>query len=240
MRPEQDAFGQLLTANLRGSQEPEVYERDDGYVSLGRGPALYFAPYESWPSAEREASAYVQGRVLDIGCGAGRHALHFQQQGHDLVAVDISPLAVQVCRERGVRDARALSITQLSRSLGLFDTITLWGSFGMMGTPKRARWLLRRFHGLTTDHGRIIAAALNPYGATDPAHLAYHEQNRQRGRLAGQVRIRVRFHQYATPWFDLLLVSPDEMRDLLSETGWHITRTFGDENGAYIPILEKT
>lgn len=240
MQPHEDAFGQMMIAALNGKPEQEVVERDDGYINLGRGPALYFAPFESWSAAELEASAYVQGRVLDLGCGAGRHALYFQARGHEVVATDISPLAVQVCNDRGIHDVRVLSITQVSKSLGMFDTITLWGSFGMMGTPKRARWLLRRFHSITPKNGRIIAAALNPYGTDDPAHLDYQERNRQRGRMGGQVRLRVRYHQYATPWFDHLFVSPDELTGIVEGTGWQITHQFGNPNGQYIAIMDKT
>jgi 2-polyprenyl-3-methyl-5-hydroxy-6-metoxy-1,4-benzoquinol methylase len=240
MQPDQDAFGQMMAANQRGgAHEPEIIERDDGYVSVGRGPSLYFASYDSWSPIEREASTYVRGRVLDIGCGAGRHALYFQGQGYEVVATDISPLAVQVCQERGVRDARVFAVTQLSHTLGLFDTITLWGSFAMVSNFKRARWLLRRFRGMTTNQGRIIAAALNPYGTDDPAHLAYHEHNRQQGRVAGQTRVRVRFRQYATPWLDLLFVSPDELRDILAGTGWQMHQLLGDEHGQYIVVIDK-
>lgn len=239
MNPKHDAFGQMMIANLKGANEPEVFERDDGYINLGTGHRLYFAPFESWSALERQASQFVQGRVLDIGCGAGRHALHFQAQGHEVVATDISPLAIQVCKERGVKDARIIPVTQLSRKLGIFDTITLWGSFAMVSNPKRARWLLRRFRGMASDHGRIIAAVRNPYKTDDPAHLAYQERNRQRGRMAGQVRLRVRFHQYATPWFDLLYVSPDELHTIVDGTGWIIHQLLGDQDSLYIAILEK-
>lgn len=239
MRRDQDAFGQMMAASLRGAREPEIIERDDGFINVGRGPSLYFASYDSWSSVEREASTYVAGRVLDIGCGAGRHALYFQEQGYDVVATDISPLAIQVCQERGVRDARVLAITQLSRALGSFDTITLWGSFAMVSNFQRARWLLRRFHGMTSNQGRLIAAALNPYGTDDPVHLAYHKQNRQRGRMGGQIRVRVRFRQYATPWLDLLFISPAELRNILAGTGWQIHRLLGDENGQYIAIFDR-
>ena len=239
MQPDQDAFGQMMLANLRGADEPEIFERDDGYINAGMGHKLYLAPFESWPTMEQEASAYVRGRVLDIGCGAGRHALYFQDQGHEVVAIDISPLAIQVCHERGVRDARVMAVTRLSPDLGVFDTLTLWGSFAMLSSPKRARWLLRRFRRLTSDQGRLIAVVRNPYGTDDPVFLAYHERNRQRGRMAGQVRLRVRFHQYATPWFDLLYVSPDELRDILAGTGWQVQRLLGNQNGQYIAIIDR-
>ena len=85
--------------------------------------------------------------VLDVGCGAGRVCLHLQEQGHEVIGIDNSPLAVKVARERGVQDARVLSITQASRNkLGQVDTIVMMGNnFGLFASPKRARWLLRRF-----------------------------------------------------------------------------------------------
>ena len=241
MKPEHDAFGQMMwIAHKNGTQEPEIVERNDGYITVGRGPTLYFAPFAAWSAAEQEATTYAIGRVLDIGCGAGRHALYLQEQGHEVVAIDNSPLAIQVCQERGIQDARAVEMTKLTRKFGTFDTITLWGSFGMVSTPNRARWLLKRFYGMTPPEGRIIAAALNPYGTDEPNHLAYQEQNRQRGRMAGQVRLRVRFHEYASPWFDILYVSPAEMRDILDGTGWNITSILGNQNGQYIAIIDKT
>jgi 2-polyprenyl-3-methyl-5-hydroxy-6-metoxy-1,4-benzoquinol methylase len=36
---------------------------------------------------------FVKGRVLDVGCGAGRHSLYLQEKGFDVLGTDISPLA---------------------------------------------------------------------------------------------------------------------------------------------------
>ena len=72
----QDAFGHELLDHLAGGPTWEIIERDDGMFSVGLGAELYFSDYEDWPAAEKQAMTYVRGRVLDIGCGAGRHALH--------------------------------------------------------------------------------------------------------------------------------------------------------------------
>ena len=37
----------------------------------------------------------VEGEILDLGCGSGRHALYLQQQGFAVTAWDNDPLAVQ-------------------------------------------------------------------------------------------------------------------------------------------------
>ena len=38
--------------------------------------------------------------------------------------------------------------------------------------------------------------------------------------MGGQVRIRIRYKDYATPWFDYLLVSKKELAEILDGTGW--------------------
>ena len=163
---------------------------------------------------------YVSGRVLDIGCGAGSHSLYLQKKGFDVLGIDLSPLAVKVSKLRGVRRVRVRSIMEIGPRLGRFDTLLMMGNnFGLFRSFKRARRLLRRFNGITSGKARIIAETRDPYKTTDPFHLQYHRLNRSRGRMPGQVRMRVRHRKYATPWFDYLLVSRDEMKNILTGTG---------------------
>lgn len=236
-----DAFGQEIYAYWQGDPDlVEIIERDDGYVDASYGPALYFAPFAQWWPIEQEAMSLVRGRVLDVGCGAGRVALHLQEQGHEVVAIDNSPLAIEVCRQRGVRDARLLSITETSARLGPFATIVMLGNnLGLFGSPRRAHWLLRRWKAMTTPDAQIIAATLDPTQTDNPDHLAYHERNRQRGRLPGQVRIRVRFRRVVGRWFDYLFVSRAELADIVAGTGWRVARTLDSEGPQYVAILEK-
>src|SRR5512133_4324470 len=91
------------------------------------GTALYLAPFRRWPPHHRAGMRYARGRVLDIGSGAGRVALHLQGRGQEVIAIDNSPGAIEACR-RGVRDARLLSIDEVDGSLGLFDTIVMYGN----------------------------------------------------------------------------------------------------------------
>jgi cyclopropane fatty-acyl-phospholipid synthase-like methyltransferase len=183
---------------------------------------------------------YVVGRVLDIGCGAGRHSLYLQQQGFDVLGVDMSPLAIEVCQRRGLKQAQVRSITQVSPKLGLFDTILMLGNnFGLMGSFRRARGLLKRFHTMTSQQARLIVESNDIYQTTDPDHLAYQEFNRQRSRLPGQIRMRVRYKKYVMPWFDYLMVSQEEMKAILAGTGWEVKQFIDSEKAAYMAILEK-
>jgi SAM-dependent methyltransferase len=236
----EDGYGQMLLAALDGRETIEIVERDDGFIEAAGGPRLYLAPFRRWPAPHRQAMRFARGRVLDVGCGGGRVCLHLQERGQDVVGIDISPGAVETCRRRGVKDARLCSIDDVDDSLGRFDTIVMLGNnFGLFGSRAKAKRLLRRFHRLTTERGRIVAETRDIYRTDDPAHLAYQKRNRARGRMSGQIRLRVRHRDYATPWFDYLMVSRDELEDLLDRTGWRLGRVLESED-TYVAIIEKS
>jgi SAM-dependent methyltransferase len=234
-----DAFGLILIDALDGRSAVEIVERDDGFIATTRTP-FYFEPFRRWKAHHRRAMRLVRGRVLDVGAGAGRVALHLQGRGQEVVAIDVSPGAVEVCRRRGVRDARVCRIEDVDRSLGGFDTIVMLGNnLGLLASRAKAKRLLRRFHRLTGEQGRIVAETRDVYETTDPVHLAYQERNRSRGRMSGQIRIRIRHGLAATPWFDYLMVSRAELEEIVDGTGWQLARTI-DSDDTYIAVLEKS
>jgi len=57
--------------------------------------------------------------------------------------------------------------------------------------------------------------------------------------MAGQVKIRVRYRDLATPWFDYLLVSRKEMREIVNGTGWRIRRFLSSKSTPYIALIER-
>ena len=237
---QQDAYGRIVWDHLHGKPTCEIIERDDGWFDTSGGAPNYFAEFKDWPRHQQSAMQFVRGRVLDVGCGAGRCCLYLQKRGQPVVGIDASPLAVKTCRERGVKDARVLPFTQIHRGLGRFDTILMMGNnFGLFGSRSRARWLLRRLHSLTSPDARIVAETVSVYQTKDPDLLRYHRFNRCRGRMSGQIRIRVRYRRYCSPWFDYLMVSPDEMKAILAGTGWRVQRFLKSSGYMYVAVIEK-
>jgi SAM-dependent methyltransferase len=243
LKDSQDAFGHQLYDLYKGQRIVEVVERDDGLIDPSEDlPKYYLSEYKNWNLREKLAAKYVKGRVLDIGCGGGRWSLYLQKKGHDVLGIDYSPLVVKVCKLRGLRNVMVKSITEVDSRLGRFDSILMMGNnFGLFGGPKRARQLLKRFYEMTSKDARIIAESLDIYkGPISPWHKRYHLLNRRRGRMPGQVRIRIRYLNYATPWFDYLLVSRPEMIKILHGTGWRIKRfILSKKSPAYVAIIEK-
>lgn len=242
MKANKDAYGKQLLAQYVG-QTPtaEIIERDDNLLLVGSAYGLYFSEFEEWSDIERKAIERARGKILDIGCGAGRHSLYLQNKGFDVTGIDNSPGAIKVCKLRGLKRAIVRPIQEIDKfKENSFDTILMLGNnFGLFGDAETARKILEKMARITKPDARIIAGTRNPYSTTDKDHLAYHRFNRRRGRMAGQLRIRVRYRKTVGEWFDYLMVSPAEMREILKNTGWEIKELLDDGDANFVGIIGK-
>lgn len=236
-----DVYGQELWAHFSKREGYEIVERNDGYFSISSGPKTYFSEYKDWGEQEKKAMKFVKGRVLDIGCGAGRHSIYLQGKGFNVIGIDNSPLAIRVCKLRGLKKAKIISINEIDKfKPNSFDTIIMMcNNFGLFGSFNGTKILLKKLYRITSPNAMIIADSLDPYKTDNPAHLEYHKFNRRRGRMGGQVRIRIRFEKYVGDWFDYLMVSKKEMKKLLEGTGWKIKKFIDYKKTHYIVIIEK-
>lgn len=241
LRDYQDAYGHEVYDYLKDKRgQGEIVERGDGYIDVSGGLKAYFSEYKDWPPHEKKAIRHARGRVLDIGSGAGRHSLYLQGKGLEVLGIDNSPLAIEVCKLRGLRNTKVMSITQINSKLGVFDTILMMGNnFGLFGSFKGTRRLLKKLSKITSGNGRIIAGSNDVYKTETPEHLSYHELNRERGRMAGQIKLRVRYKKYTTPWFDYLMVSKEEMENILDGTDWEVNKFIESDGSVYIAIIDK-
>jgi SAM-dependent methyltransferase len=215
-----DAFGTALLDQLRGAAGPVVIERDDGLV--GTDTTDYLTGLD-------EGDLWVLDRagerVLDVGAGGGRASLVLQERGHQVVALDVSPGAARACRARGIREVFAGSAQEAAAGslAGSFDSVLLLGNnLGLLGSAEAAGPYLQTLGALLKPDGVIAGTCLDPYQTDGQVHLEYHERNRNRGRMAGQLTIRVRYQRLATGWFDWLAMSPEELAGLAEPAGWQV------------------
>jgi SAM-dependent methyltransferase len=241
INPKKDAYGQLVLARFNNENSYEIIERDDGFIDLMPGTENYFTEFKNWPKHQKEGIKFAKGKILDIGAGAGRIALYLQKKGLKVTAIDNSPLSIKVCKKRGLKDAKVLSIEEIDYfKPSTFDSILLYGNnFGLLSNKSKAKRILKKLHKITKENAIIIAESSNPYKTKDPAHLSYHKLNQKRNKMIGQLKIRIRFRDYIGEWFEYLLVSKNEMKNILQNTGWRVERFIDSENAFYIAIIKK-
>ncbi|MEV4575007.1 class I SAM-dependent methyltransferase [Nonomuraea jabiensis] len=104
-----DVIGPLRTAYDDGAQRRDAMNK------------------AQWKLAEREAflGRLQDGRcrrLLEIGAGTGQDSVYFQENGLEVVAVDLSPAMVALCREKGV-EAHVMDFLSLDFAPGSFDAV---------------------------------------------------------------------------------------------------------------------
>lgn len=96
------------------------------------------------------------GKVLDVGAGAGCHALALQDRGVEVTAIDVSPLSVKVMSDSGVEDARWVNLYDESLQ-GSFDTILLlMNGSGIIGKIENMPRFFARINQLLAEGGQVL------------------------------------------------------------------------------------
>lgn len=118
--------------------------------------AHLFRTFNKMPRLEQKALSMAKGRVLDIGAGAGCHALALQERGLEVKAIDISLLSCEVMKERGVKDAECVNLFN-PQLQGKYDTLLLlMNGTGIAGKLNRLSMLLNRLKELLAEGGQIL------------------------------------------------------------------------------------
>lgn len=151
-----DLFGQAIfdyqTNNLPENliTETSISDADEMEVSY------LFRNYFEMPKIEQKALNLVKGKILDVGCGAGSHALYLQQKGFEVTAIDISEKAIETCKLRGIKNAKVENILNLN-SDAKFDTILLlMNGTGIFGTLQKTKKYLLKLKSLLNPNGQIL------------------------------------------------------------------------------------
>ena len=117
--------------------------------------AALFRTEERMPKLERTALDLCRGRVLDVGAGAGCHSLTLQRRGLDVTAIDISPLSVEVMRQRGVE---SVAVDLFDKTFaGCYDTVLmLMNGSGIIGRLERMPLFFHRMKQLLAAGGQVL------------------------------------------------------------------------------------
>ncbi|SEP95115.1 Methyltransferase domain-containing protein [Flavobacterium urocaniciphilum] len=150
-----DLFGQAIldyqTNNFPENllTETNISEEDEMDV------AYLFRSFAEMPKIEQKALQLCKGKVLDIGCGAGSHALYLQEKNIDITAIDISEKAIEACKLRGIEKAYVRDILDYSEEK--FDTLLLlMNGTGIFGKLNQISKYMTHLKSMLNEGGQIL------------------------------------------------------------------------------------
>jgi SAM-dependent methyltransferase len=122
----------------------------------------------------RRALPSVPARILDVGGGAGAHALPLQQAGYDVALVDPVPLHIEQARAAGIEHAQLGDARSLQYEDAAFDAVLLLGP--LYHLPDRTERIdaVREAVRVAGPHGVICAAVISRFASTiDGLHAGF-------------------------------------------------------------------
>ncbi|WP_078011306.1 class I SAM-dependent methyltransferase [Hymenobacter sp. CRA2] len=204
-------------------------------------PAQYFfRTLWEMPELERAALDECRGRVLDLGAGAGAHALELQNRGFSVKAVDVSAGAVQVMQQRGVQEVARHDIFELStRSTDeRYDTILmLMNGLGLTGTLEGLEKFLQLAHPLLNPGGQILATSSDiSYLYEDEDGALVFDLN---GPYYGEVEYQMSYQEQTGPMFHWLFADPTIVQDYAEAAGYEVEFVDEDDQQQFLVRLTR-
>jgi len=116
---------------------------------------------------EREIGFNKFLRILDIGCGTGRHSIELSKRGYNITGIDLSDSLLARAREKAEKQGLKIDFLKYdARDLPFnneFDLVIMLceGAFPLMETDEMNYEILKNATNSLKEHGKLIFTTLN-------------------------------------------------------------------------------
>ncbi len=227
----EDILGRAIADYYFNTSPAKLWVYDTIGPKVEMDVSVYFRDWTKMPELEKIALQESRGKVLDIGAGAGSHALELQQRGLELTALDISPLAVEVIKARGIQQAVTADIFHYSAAQ--YDTLLLlMNGIGLAGNPDGLRRFLRHAESLILPGGQLL------FDSSDVTYL-YEEEPLPEANYYGEIICQYGYKRRKTEPFSWLYVDWKMLSRIAEEEGWKSELLFEDDSDQYLARLRR-
>jgi SAM-dependent methyltransferase len=234
MTLENDAIGRaILEFAELGKAEDIIVESDicdDDTIPV----AYLFRDYESMPELEKIALNLCEGKVLDVGAGAGSHAKALISIGFDVKAIDFSPGAVSYMQSEKI-NAHEVDFLELKNEK--YDTLLLL--MNGIGIAKRLNALenfLIHAKACLTETGKIICDSTDvSYLYQDDEGAVWLDLNSE---YQGDFKFRMNYKDTKTEWFEWLYVDFNTLLETAEKVGLSTKLIFEEENQYLVELKQ--
>ncbi len=231
----QDIFGTAIRDFYNQEYSEDIIVQapdfDDDIIPV----SYLFRTYSEMPVIEQKALDLAYGKVLDIGCGAGSHALYLQNEKKlTTKAIDISEGAIETCNKRGITNAVIQDIFTLKNEK--FDTLLLlMNGSGIIGTLNNIDRFFTQIKTLLHPGGQVLldSSDISYLFADDDgsfwvdASAAYY----------GEMRYKLKYKKLESDWFDWLYIDYNTLQNAANANGFLCELLCNGENNDYLAKL---
>jgi SAM-dependent methyltransferase len=232
-----DPYGRAIRDFARGEQTEPLWRFDGEDREDHPIREFYFTPYDGIdPLLES-----LDGPLLDVGCGVGRHAVVLQEQ-MEVVATDVSDHLVETAREYGVTDARVVDMFDVRETFErdrFRSVLSIGTQLGLSGSLRGVSKLLGDLAHVTTSDARAVVDAYDPTRGDTPKLVGYRPLPEPG--LAHRV-FHFEYEGDVGEELLFLLVAPDRLREAVVGTDWRVAEVDHSDEAAnpyYRALLAK-
>ena len=209
--------------NIIKVYSPEFF---DDYIET----SYLFRSYKDFPEIEKQAMQYASGRILDIGCGAGSHALYLKSKGARVEALDISPYIIGVMNAKGIK-SHLTDILDFNPKEKYDTLLLLMNGLGIAGKRNRIHDFLNHLKSILTENGQIILESCSTdYLFDDP---------KEAEGFSGEILYQMEYKDIKGSPFYWLYLPFEDLELYAHECGLKAEKMFESESSAYLARLTK-
>lgn len=186
---------------------------------------VFFRDQLDFTTLEHLALIESEGKILDIGAGAGAHSLVLQDWGKEVVALDDSPKCVKVMEMSGIDHVVCEDYRKHS---GKYDTLlSLMNGLGIAGTLRQIPDFLDNCKRLLNKGGQVIL------DSSDISYL-YDEETAKPEGYFGEIRYQYEYQGEKGGWFDWVYADENTLEKAVSSAGLQLEILHRDETDQYL------
>jgi SAM-dependent methyltransferase len=190
---------------------------------------VLFRNYDEMPLIEQKALELAKGKVLDVGAGAGIHAMYLQKSGLQVDCIDISDGAISYLTKNNLHAEKTNFFSLKNKK---YDTILmLMNGIGISGKLSNLERTLLHAKELLNVGGSIICDSSDiRYLYQDEDGALWIDLNTE---YYGNFRFQMKYKKEKGPWFDWLYVDFDNLFKAAKKVGLKAVRVY-EENDHYL------
>lgn len=231
-----DIFGKAITAYHENADATDITVHSPDFDDDAIPVPYLFRGYKEMPKLEQKALELCRGRVLDVGCGAGSHSLYLQEERKlEVVGIDTSAGAIEVCRKRGISDARNIAFEDLSEEK--FDTVLmLMNGTGIVGKMKFLDRFFEMLKALLSVGGQVLIDSSDLIYLFDADEDGGVWVDSSKG-YYGELIYRLSYKGETSSSFDWLYLDFESLSLAATKNGFNCEKVYEGEHYDYLAQL---